>query len=160
MKIDYLEKDWRIGVGIVLLNSDKEIFVGERIDNRGAWQMPQGGVNISINESLENASKRELYEETGIKNVILIKESSNWYYYKLPDKLKNKLWKGKFIGQKQKWFLYDFKGKNEDINIKSFKKPEFCNWKWAPPEEVYKIVVSFKREIYYEVLEEFKEYFI
>ena len=80
MKIDYLEKDWRIGVGIVLLNSDKEIFVGERIDNRGAWQMPQGGVNISINESLENASKRELYEETGIKNVMLIKESRSWYY--------------------------------------------------------------------------------
>ena len=95
------EKGWRLGVGIILINQENKIFMGERIDNRGAWQMPQGGVNVAINESFDNAAKRELYEETGVKTAKIINKSEGWYYYYLPENLQTKLWGGKFLGQKQ-----------------------------------------------------------
>lgn len=152
----HFEKGWRLSVGIVLLNKEKKIFMGERIDNKGAWQMPQGGVDIAINEDLETAAKRELFEETGVQNTKIINETKGWYYYHLPDYLRNRLWRGKFLGQKQKWFLFKFEGKDEEINLKSDKKPEFDNWKWVEPEDACEIIVDFKKKIYRNILKEFK----
>ena len=151
----YFEKGWRLGVGIVLINQEQKIFMGERIDNKGAWQMPQGGVNIAINEELDVAARRELFEETGIKNAELVNVSQGWYYYYLPKNLRRKLWGGKFMGQKQKWFLFNFNGKDNEINLNIDKKPEFYNWKWVSPNEVCDQIVSFKKEIYEKILKEF-----
>ena len=155
MNLPYYEKGWRIGVGIVLLNSKKEIFMGERLDNKGAWQMPQGGVKIGRNEELNEAATRELYEETGIKNAKLVSKSKEWHYYKLPKPIADKLWRGKFIGQKQKWFLFHFLGQNTEININNSSKPEFYDWKWVNPKEVSNKIVNFKKKIYKKVLLEF-----
>ena len=152
----YFEKGWRVGVGIILTNQENEIFMGERIDNKGAWQMPQGGVNLGINESLEIAAKRELYEETGVKTVKIVNQSEGWYYYYLPKHLKSRLWGGKFLGQKQKWFLFSFEGMDEEINLQADKKPEFNKWKWVSPENVLNDIVDFKKEIYKKILREFK----
>ena len=151
----YLEKGWRIGVGIVLLNNDKNIFLGKRIDNKGAWQMPQGGVNVGSGEELYVAAKRELYEETGVTSVTFLGESKEWYYYYLPKYLSSKLWKGKFIGQKQKWFALNFEGKDSEINISSHKSPEFCNWDWVNPEHAINKIIDFKKDIYKKIFEEF-----
>ena len=153
---EYLEKGWRIGVGIVLLNKQEKIFMGERIDNKGSWQMPQGGVNISNNETLEEAAKRELFEETGVSKTEFVSESKVWHYYRLPEQLRKKLWRGKFVGQKQKWFLLSFKGYDHDINIRINKKPEFRAWRWVTPYKVLEEIVSFKKEIYKSILKEFK----
>ena len=150
------EKGWRLGVGITLINQENKIFMGERIDNKGAWQMPQGGVNITKNESLDSAAKRELYEETGVKNARIINKSEGWHYYYLPKNLQTRLWGGKFLGQKQKWFLFSFDGTDEEINLLHDKKPEFNNWQWVSPKNVLNNIVNFKKEIYQEVLKEFK----
>ena len=115
----------RIGVGIALLNHENNIFVGRRIDNpANSWQMPQGGVDG--NEDFLQAAKRELEEETSIRSVTVIKELSEWLIYDLPKNLLGKLWKGKYRGQKQKWFIMKFQGKNDEININT-KKPEFID---------------------------------
>ena len=144
----------RIGVGIVLLNSENNIFVGRRIDNpKNSWQMPQGGVDQ--NEIFLQAAKRELEEETGIKSVKLIKELDGWFEYNLPKNLMGKLWNGKFRGQKQKWFIMIFLGKNEEINVKT-KKPEFLDWKWINISELPNIAVDFKVNIYKKLKEELK----
>jgi len=135
----------RLGVGIVLINYKNKVFVGKRIDNPNKfWQMPQGGVNK--NENFLDAAKRELEEETGIKTVEIIKELNEWLIYYLPKKLIDKIWKGKYIGQKQKWFIMRFLGKNDEINIKT-KNPEFLNWKWVEPSDLPKVVVDFKVNI-------------
>lgn len=155
MNSPYYERGWRLGVGIVLLNTKKEIFMGERLDNKGAWQMPQGGVKIGKNEELDEAAIRELYEETGVKNVKLISKSKKWHYYELPKPIANKLWGGKFIGQKQKWFLFHFLGQNSEINIKNNNSPEFYDWKWVNPKHVSNEIVNFKKDIYEKVLLEF-----
>ena len=139
----------RVGVGIVLLNHENNIFVGKRIDNpKDSWQMPQGGVNK--NENFLKAAKRELEEETGIKSVELIKELDGWFKYDLPKDLLGKLWKGKYRGQKQKWFVMKFIGKIDEINLKS-KNPEFLDWKWIKPSELPEIAVNFKVDIYKEI---------
>ena len=136
----------RIGVGIVVLNSVNNIFVGKRIDNpKNSWQMPQGGVDQ--NESFLQAAKRELEEETGIKSVKLIKELDGWFKYDLPKYLLGKIWKGKYRGQKQKWFVMKFIGENDEINIKT-KNPEFLDWKWIEASELTTIVVDFKMNVY------------
>ena len=154
--LEYYEKGWRVSVGIVLFNSKKDIFMGERIDNKGAWQMPQGGVKLNKNECLLNAAKRELFEETGVKSINFICESNKWHYYYLPKFLSKKLWKGKFKGQKQKWFAFEFIGKDDEINIKPEDiKPEFCNWKWVSPSNVCKLIINFKKDTYEKVLNEF-----
>ena len=152
----HFERGWRLGVGIMLINKENKIFMGERIDNKGAWQMPQGGVNVFIKETLNIAAKRELYEETGVKTAKIINQSEGWYYYYLPKNLKSKLWGGKFLGQKQKWFLFSFEGTDEEINLQADKKPEFNKWKWVNPQDVLYNIVVFKKEIYQQVLREFK----
>ena len=139
----------RVGVGIVLLNSENKVFVGKRIDNpKNFWQMPQGGVDK--NENLLQAAKRELEEETSIKSVLLIKELDGWLKYNLPKNLLGKIWNGNYKGQKQKWFIMKFSGDNEEINIKT-KNPEFMEWKWIRLAELPNVVVDFKIDIYKEM---------
>jgi putative (di)nucleoside polyphosphate hydrolase len=136
----------RIGVGIVLLNDKNNIFVGKRLDNpKNFWQMPQGGVEK--NEDFLEAAKRELKEETGIKSVQLIKELNGWFTYDLPKHLLGKIWKGKYRGQKQKWFVMKFVGKSDEINVKT-KNPEFLKWKWINLSSLLDVVVGFKLNIY------------
>ena len=136
----------RLGVGIVVLNHENKVFVGKRIDNpKNSWQMPQGGVDQ--NENFLQAAKRELKEETGIRSIKVIKKLDKWLEYDLPNNLLGKLWNGKYRGQKQKWFIMKFLGKNEEINIKT-KNPEFLNWKWIVPSDLPKVVVYFKLNIY------------
>tara|TARA_Y100000590_G_scaffold43319_1_gene46092 strand:- start:3310 stop:3786 length:477 start_codon:yes stop_codon:yes gene_type:complete len=142
----------RIGVGIVLLNCENKIFVGRRIDNPAkSWQMPQGGVDE--NENLLQAAKRELKEETSIKTVTVIKELSEWLSYDLPENLLGKLWKGRYRGQKQKWFIMKFAGDNKEINVKT-EKPEFSDWRWVDPSELPLIAVNFKVNVYKKIKEE------
>ena len=142
----------RLGVGIVLLNDNNEVFVGKRIDNpKDFWQMPQGGVDK--NENFLDAAKRELEEETSIKNIILIKEIEGWLTYDLPKDLLGKIWKGKYRGQKQKWFIMKFLGNKNEININT-KKPEFLNWKWIKPSKLPEVAVNFKINIYKKISEE------
>jgi len=142
----------RTGVGIILLNHENNIFVGKRIDNpKNSWQMPQGGVDQ--NENFLQAAKRELEEETGIKSVKLIKELDGWFKYDLPKYLLGKLWKGKYRGQKQKWFIMKFLGKNDEINIRT-KSPEFLDWKWIKPSDLPGVAVDFKINIYKKIAKE------
>ncbi len=151
-KPDYL---YRSGVGIVIINQNKQIFVGKRIDNHSdAWQMPQGGLDAGEEE--DDAMLRELREETGIiaADVKLIKKSERYYYYNLPYKLQKKFWGGKYLGQKQRWYLIEFLGNESAINIKT-EDPEFSEWKWIEKVEVVSSIVSFKREMYEDVLNEF-----
>ena len=142
----------RIGVGIALLNHESKIFVGKRIDNpANSWQMPQGGVDK--NEDFLKAAKRELEEETSIRTVEIIKELNEWLTYDLPKSLLGKLWKGKYSGQKQKWFIMKFLGKNDEINIRT-KKPEFLDWKWIRPSDLPDVAVDFKVNIYKKIAKE------
>jgi len=141
----------RLGVGIILLNKKNEVFVGKRIDNpENYWQMPQGG--LDKNETFLQAAKRELEEETGIKTIRIIKEIEEWFIYDLPKNLLGKIWQGKYRGQKQKWFVMKFYGKNEEINIKT-QNPEFLEWKWIKVSELPKVAVSFKFNIYKKISE-------
>ena len=136
----------RLGVGIVLLNSDNKVFVGKRIDNpENFWQLPQGGVDK--NEDLFCAANRELKEETSIESVKLIKEIDHWLTYQLPNNLLGKIWKGKYRGQKQKWFIMRFVGNEEEINIKT-ENAEFKEWKWIDVNQLINVVVGFKLDVY------------
>ena len=145
----YKNLPYRVGVGIIVLNKENKIFVAKRIDNpKGFWQMPQGGVDEG--EDFLSAAYRELEEETSIKNVELITEIDEITTYELPNHLLGKIWKGKFKGQKQKWFLMRYLGKDDEINIKT-KKPEFLAWKWVDLKEITKLVVDFKLHVYKEV---------
>ena len=136
----------RNGVGIVLLNNENKVFVAKRIDNpKNFWQMPQGGVDEG--ENFLNAAYRELEEETSIKNVKLIKEIDGTMIYELPDHLLGIIWRGKYKGQKQKWFIMRFLGNESEINIKT-KTPEFLDWKWIDVNMLPKVAVGFKLHIY------------
>ena len=145
----------RSGVGIVLLNENNKVFVAKRIDNqKNFWQMPQGGVNK--NENYLTAAFRELEEETSIKNVDLIRELDGLTTYELPKNLLGIIWKGKFRGQKQKWFVMKFLGQDNEINVKT-KNPEFCDWKWINLENITDLVVNFKLHVYEDVKKKVKE---
>tara|TARA_B100000242_G_scaffold170380_1_gene122045 strand:+ start:261 stop:746 length:486 start_codon:yes stop_codon:yes gene_type:complete len=137
---------YRIGVGIIVLNKENKIFVAKRIDNpKNFWQMPQGGVDEG--EDFLSAAYRELEEETSIKNVKLITEIDEITTYELPDYLLGKIWKGKFKGQKQKWFVMRYLGNDDEININTHK-PEFLDWKWTDLNSITQIVVKFKLNVY------------
>ena len=145
----------RKGVGIVFLNKEKKVFVAKRIDNpKNFWQMPQGGIDEG--EDFLNAAYRELSEETSIKNVELIKELDGTTTYELPDHLLGIIWKGKYRGQKQKWFLMKFVGEDKEINIKT-KNPEFLDWKWIELDKITEVVVNFKLHVYRELKEKIKK---
>ena len=146
----------RIGVGAIVLNNKNKIFVGKRKDNPiNKWQMPQGGVNK--NENFLTAMKRELNEETSIKNIEIIKELDGWFHYELPRKLIGIIWRGQFRGQKQKWFIVRFTGKENEINLKT-KYPEFIEWKWIEMDELPRVIVDFKKDVYEKLLIELKKF--
>ena len=141
----------RNGVGVIVLNNENKVFVGKRKDNPvDRWQMPQGGVDIG--ESYLSAMKRELYEETSIKNIEILKEINGFFEYELPKNLVGIIWKGKFRGQKQKWFITRFIGNENEINLQT-KNPEFIEWKWIIPDDLPKTIVDFKKKMYVELLE-------
>ncbi|MDC0513819.1 RNA pyrophosphohydrolase [Pelagibacteraceae bacterium] len=145
----------RTGVGIVVLNSKNEVFVGKRKDNPfDKWQMPQGGVEPG--ETLLLAMKRELLEETSIKTIKILKEFDQWLEYELPQNLIGKIWNGKYSGQKQKWFIVKFLSNDNEININT-QYPEFIEWKWIKKENLPKLIVYFKKHVYEQVLIELKK---
>ena len=155
MNEKYKNLPLRNGVGIVVLNNENKIFVAKRIDNpKNFWQMPQGGIDRG--ENFYEAALRELKEETSIVSVELIKEIEKKFTYILPDRLIGIIWKGKFKGQKQKWFVMKFVGTESEINIKT-KYPEFLDWKWIDLENLTEIAVNFKLEVYKQLKSELKK---
>ena len=145
----------RQGVGIILLNQNNDVFVAKRKDNPiDKWQMPQGG--IDKNETPFDAMKRELVEETSITNIKVIKEIENWLEYELPPYLLGKIWKGRYRGQKQKWFIVKFIGNDDEINLNT-KHPEFIEWKWINYSNLPKVIVDFKKEVYKKLTIELKQ---
>ena len=149
MKKNFSELPLRKGVGIILLNDKNKVFVAKRIDNpKNFWQMPQGGIDKG--EDTLKAALRELKEETSIISVKLIKEIEGYTTYHLPNHLLGIIWRGKYKGQKQKWFIMKFTGEDSEINIKT-KKPEFLEWKWIDLESLTKVVVDFKLHVYQEI---------
>ena len=145
----------RNGVGVIILNKNNQVFVAKRKDNPvDRWQMPQGGVNLG--ESYLSAMKRELFEETSIKSIELLKEIDGFFEYELPDNLVGVIWKGKFKGQKQKWFIVKFIGNEKEINLKT-KYQEFIDWKWIAPDELPNVIVDFKKNLYLSLLVKLKK---
>jgi len=146
----------RVGVGAIVINKENKIFVGKRKDHpNNNWQMPQGGVNDG--ENLLSALRRELEEETSIKSIKILKELDDWTEYELPNYLLGKIWKGKYRGQKQKWFVLKFTGADDEINLKT-GSPEFIEWKWVNPESLPKIIVHFKKKLYEKLLLKIKPF--
>ncbi len=155
MKGKYKKLPLRSGVGIIVLNNENKVFVAKRIDNpKNYWQMPQGGINKG--EDFYTAALRELKEETSIISVKLVKEIEGSFTYILPDHLIGIIWKGRFKGQKQKWFVMKFIGDETEINIKT-KHPEFLDWKWIDLKDLTKIAVPFKLEVYKKITPEIKK---
>ncbi len=158
--IDKSALPYRPCVGLMLANRDGLVFVGRRIDRPNsepdAWQMPQGG--IDSDEEEEQAALRELGEETGLgpTHVDIIARSAERLVYDLPDELVGKLWKGKYRGQSQRWFLLRFKGEDGDVDINAHKPAEFDAWQWVPAERLVDLIVPFKRALYRKVVEEFR----
>lgn len=145
---------YRPGVGLMIVNKDLKVFVGKRIDSRNeSWQMPQGGIDPG--EPFYDAVKREMFEEIGTNNGDILAETKEWYKYDIPMYLVPKLWDGKYRGQQQKWFLIEYKGTDEDINLSVNDHPEFMEWKWSKMEELSEIVVPFKKDLYINVIAEF-----
>lgn len=153
MEID----QYRPCVGVVLVNAEGLVFTGERVEVPGAWQMPQGGIDDG--ETPENAAFRELEEETGVpkSKVTLLDETPGWITYDLPDFLVGKMWKGRYRGQKQKWFLLRFHGDEADFNLDKHHR-EFARWRWSTPAQVVSDIVPFKRDAYVEVMASFERH--
>ena len=146
----------RTGVGVVVLNKKNQVFVGKRKDNPvDKWQMPQGGVNEG--EDLTQAMIRELHEETGIQNIKIINVIEGWYEYELPKYLLGRIWKGKYRGQKQKWFIVKFLGNDEEINLE-IDKPEFIEWRWLDVKNLPSVIVDFKRKVYEQLVPKIRKF--
>ena len=152
---------YRPCVGIMLLNSKGEAWIGRRFEKQNDdgigkwWQMPQGGIDEG--EDLLTGAKRELYEETGVTNVAFLAQSKDWHTYDLPEHLIGKSWKGKYRGQKQMWFVFRFEGDDSEITLKlPGQKQEFDEWRWAKMDELLDVIIPFKREVYTSVLAEFR----
>jgi len=154
-KLNFQNLPYRYGVGVVLLNKENKVFVAKRIDNpNNFWQMPQGGKDRGENNL--DAALRELFEETSIKSVSIIKEIEGTISYNLPNNLLGIIWKGKYKGQIQKWFIMKFNGKDDEINVKT-EKPEFLEWKWIDIEKITDHVVDFKKDVYKKLKSEVKK---
>ena len=149
----YNERPYRPCVGIFLLNNEGKVFAGRRIDSRAeAWQMPQGGIDAG--ESPLDACMREMREEIGTNAAEFVGQHDDWLYYDIPLPLADRLWQGRYKGQKQKWIALRFIGHDDDINIAT-DEPEFCEWKWLSPYDLVDLAVPFKRDVYQNVLTAF-----
>ena len=150
---------YRPCVGVMLVNRRGMAFVGKRIDTKEGdwWQMPQGGVDDG--EDLRDAALRELHEETGVTadKVTIIGQTPEELFYDLPEELMGKLWKGKYRGQRQTWYLARFSGSDEDVNLEAHEEAEFCQWQWIDPERLPEMIIPFKKPVYRQVLETFRE---
>lgn len=154
--MDNTELPYRPCTGVMLLNPDGKVFVGQRIDTTmEAWQMPQGGIDEG--EDPETCAFRELEEEIGTKNAKVIARTGNWLTYDLPDNLVGKVWGGKFRGQKQIWFLMRFLGDDSEIDLETHH-PEFKTWKWVDTRDLPELIIPFKKELYRAVIKEFAEF--
>lgn len=147
---------YRPGVGITLFNRHGHVFVGERLDNPGAWQMPQGGIDDG--EDIEIAVFREMEEEIGTRNARIIGMIEEWIYYDIPAHTARKLWNNKFRGQRQKWIALEYLGEDAEIRLDAFSHPEFGRWQWVPIEDLLTYAVPFKRDVYQRVIECFRCY--
>lgn len=158
MSKDPAELPYRPCVGVMLVNGEGRVFVGQRIDSKegDAWQMPQGGIDEG--EELHPAALRELEEETGVTAdlVTILAESREEYLYDLPDNLIGKLWGGRYRGQRQRWLLVRFNGADEQIRLDAHAHPEFLAWRWVEPEQLPDLIVPFKKRVYRQVVEEFR----
>ena len=149
--------NYRNGIGVFLINQDKKLWVGRRLDSNKYWQMPQGGIDGSETEI--DAMLRELKEEIGTNKIKIIAKTKKLLKYKIPRHILENLWDGEYVGQSQRWFACSFQGEDSDINLNLFK-PEFSSWKWIDPRSVIDIVIPFKKKMYSEILEEFKEHYL
>ncbi len=153
--VEHEDRPYRPGVGIVLFNANGQVFIGERLDNPGKWQMPQGGIDDG--EDPETAVFREMEEEIGTRNARILASMNEWLFYDIPMHTANKLWDAKYRGQKQRWIALQFMGHDEEINLNAHDHPEFMAWKWIELKDLLDYVVPFKRETYERVIEEFQE---
>ena len=155
--IDYHCRPFRPCVGIMLINSVNQIFVGQRLDNHGdSWQMPQGGIDHG--ETPLEAGLREMHEEIGTNKAQLLREHPEWLSYSIPEGLANQLWGGKYRGQTQKWLAFRFTGDNADINIDT-QHPEFRQWRWSSVTSLHQLAVPFKRQVYGKIIDDFRDIF-
>ncbi|MGH1376872.1 MAG: RNA pyrophosphohydrolase [Alphaproteobacteria bacterium] len=154
-KIDRSSLLYRPCVGIALFNKTGKVFVGERIDTPGAWQMPQGGVDEG--ETVQETALRELAEEVGTNNAQILQIAPRKIRYELPDRLIKKLWNGKYRGQEQSWVAALYTGNDNDIDLNAFDPPEFSNWQWVDLNQTLDLIVPFKRDIYRDVIEMFRD---
>lgn len=150
------DRVYRPGVGLVILNAEGMVFVAERLDNPGAWQMPQGGIDEG--EDLEIAAFREMEEEIGTRKARILGMLDDWIYYDIPERTARRLWGGKYRGQRQKWIAMAFEGADDDIDLAAHSHPEFSDWKWVPIDSLLDHAVSFKRAVYERVMREFAPY--
>jgi putative (di)nucleoside polyphosphate hydrolase len=151
------DRPYRRGVGIMLINDKRRVWVGRRNDMAGDhWQMPQGGIDKG--EEPRAAALREMKEEIGTDKAEVVAESAGWVAYDLPPQLADSVWKARYRGQEQKWFVCRFTGENEDIDVTGVEHPEFSAWKWAALDEALRLIVPFKRDLYARVFAELREH--